>query len=662
MKSQPVTFYPPATLRRFRQWALSILTVAALLFGSYAISNETEAPASPDTEVVSSISSILSTRVIDLDGQVNVLGEGRPPKPVALVFIGPDCPIARQSVETLNELVTRHENIQVFGVLSSPDVDRVEAVEFRDEFGVTIPILLDSVGDLALRLQPTTIPEAFLVGGGGEIVYRGAIDDRFASPGRPRKQPSANYLSDAIDAVAEGRQPPISSTEAVGCIFESWDPQRLPDTVTYHQHIAPIVNANCIHCHREGQSAPFALTDYSLARRKSKMMAWVSEEQTMPPWSAKPGFNRFVDQRVLSDRQIEAFEAWARSGAEEGEPSAAFPLPSFPPAEEWPLGEPDLVLKVPEPFLVHANGEDIYRHFIIPTGLTEDKQMVAMDFRPGEPEVVHHVIFYRDSTGKAQKLSGKDGRPGYDAFSKEARSQLVDSWGIDVLEPLGGWAPGQQPYQLPDDTALAFPAEGDIVLEVHYHPNGREVSDQSEVALYFADKPVKHLASGLVAGTEDIDIPPGEAEYKRHVWVDVKTPITVLDVAPHMHLIGKEMKAVATLPDGTEEPLIWIQDWDFRWQDTYTLSEPLYLPKGSRVDFYSTFDNSSANPYNPYDPPQRITEGEATTDEMNLLFMTVLLDNPEHEEKLFSAMIESYLRPGSGEKGSLFRWLFNKKE
>ncbi|MEM7603219.1 MAG: hypothetical protein AAF357_17640, partial [Verrucomicrobiota bacterium] len=275
MKSQLLSIFRPRTLRRLTQWILSLLAVGVLLFAPYASSSVSAAPDVEKAEMASSISSILSTRVIDLDGQVHVLGEGRPPKPVGLVFVGPDCPIARRSIEPLNEMAARHGEIQLFGVISSPDVDRVEALEFRNEFGVKIPILIDSVGDLALRLQPTTIPEAFLIGGDGEIVYRGAIDDRFASPGRPRKQPKANYLADAMDALAEGRWPEISSTAPVGCVFESWDPEKLPGTVTYHQHIAPIVNANCINCHRAGQSAPFALTDYSLARRKSKMMARV---------------------------------------------------------------------------------------------------------------------------------------------------------------------------------------------------------------------------------------------------------------------------------------------------------------------------------------------------------------------------------------------------
>ncbi|MEM7600611.1 MAG: hypothetical protein AAF357_04255 [Verrucomicrobiota bacterium] len=372
---------------------------------------------------------LLSARVVDLDGKLHILGEGRPPKPVVLVFIGPDCPIVRRSVEPLNEMAMGQDKMQFFGVISSPDVGRAEAVKFRDEFRVEFPIILDSVGDLALRLQPTTVPEAFVIAGNGEMLYRGAIDDRFASPGRPRKHASAHYLRDAMEAVAVGTKPEIRATEPVGCLFEPWDPKRLPDRITYHQHIAPIVNANCVKCHREGQSAPFALTDYSLVRRKAKMIAWVCEEKIMPPWSAKAGFNHFVDQRVLDQRQIDALTQWAHSEAEEGDHRAAYPLPVFPVADEWPLGDPDLVLQVPEPFRVPANGEDVYRHFIIPTGLTDDKQLVAMDFRPGEPEVVHHVIFYRDPTGKARKLSGKDGRPGYDAFSKEARSKLVDRWG-----------------------------------------------------------------------------------------------------------------------------------------------------------------------------------------------------------------------------------------
>ncbi|MEM1297411.1 MAG: hypothetical protein AAGH89_18745, partial [Verrucomicrobiota bacterium] len=485
-----------------------------------------------ELEVSASGAEIISTRLIDLDGNLHILGAGRPPTAVAMVFLGPDCPISRRSIEALNQLAGEDQTVKLFGIISDPGVDRAAAVAFQSEFEVSFPIVLDSIGDLALRLKPEIVPEAFVISGADEVVYRGAIDDRFASPGRPRKQASANYLQDAMEAAGRGEEPEIAKTEPVGCIFEAWDDIELPETLTYHQHVAPIVHANCVNCHREGQAAPFELTNYDLTRRKAKMIAWVCEDELMPPWLAEPHFNRFVDQRALSNRQIEALDAWAQSKAPEGNAESAFPLPKFPPADEWPLGKPDLVLKLPEPFEVYANGDDILRHFVLPTGVPEDKELVAMDFRPGEPEVVHHVIFHRDSTGKARKLKSDDGLPGYNAFSKEARSKLTDVWGFEVLEPIGGWAPGQQPYQLPDDMALPFPANGDIVLEVHYHPSGRKVFDQSEVALYFSDKPVKYLCTGIVAGTEDIDIPAGEANYQRHTWLDIKASLTLFDVAP----------------------------------------------------------------------------------------------------------------------------------
>ncbi|MCF6311368.1 MAG: hypothetical protein L3J39_02860 [Verrucomicrobiales bacterium] len=500
--------------------------------------------------------------------------------------------------------------------------------------------------------MPTHVPEAFLIGTDDKILYRGAIDNAFASPGKPRAQTTEHYLKQAINEVIAGRHPTRPQIRAIGCIFEPWQKGEdgkslsLLEPVTYAKHISPILDANCVSCHRSGQVAPFVLNDFTSAKRKARTIVRVCSDGFMPPWNAEIGYGSFIGQRFITQRQIAALTDWVKGGRQQGDVSERGLAPVFPDTKEWPLGQPDLVLTLPEPFLVPADGADIYRHFVLPARTTEDKALVAIDFRPGAAEVVHHVIINHDKTGKARALDRKDKLQGYDPHSRSARRKLSNIWGIDVIESIAGWAPGQLPFQLPEGVAQKLPAGGDLVIEVHYHPNGQAQADQSQVALYFAKKPIKHYAISFVAGTEKIKIPANEADYRRHVWVEIPTDLTIYDVVPHMHLLGQEFIVEATLPNGEKVPLNWIKHWDFRWQDIYSFAKPIRLPAGSRIDVWASYDNTSANHFNPNNPPQPVSNGWATTDEMMLVSFTALLDNPKKENKLWSEVIKCYMRSG----------------
>jgi hypothetical protein len=274
-------------------------------------------------------------KVIDVQGTIHTLGAGRPAKASVIVFLGTDCPIARRSIGALNRAaeVAKRNSMVFLGVISDPTVSRKDANEFRSSFEVRFPLALDSIGALAERLKPTHVPEAFLIGVDDQVLYRGAIDDAFAAPGKPRAKASKRFLEDAISSLVAGNDPTTSLVPPVGCEFEAWtsDDQgmALPDPITYTRHIAPILDANCVTCHREGQVAPFKLTDYATARRKARTMARVCEERFMPPWNAEPGFGQHIDQRFLSERQIKALEAWAKGGAPEGDRAERTPVPKW---------------------------------------------------------------------------------------------------------------------------------------------------------------------------------------------------------------------------------------------------------------------------------------------------------------------------------------------
>jgi mono/diheme cytochrome c family protein len=389
------------------------------------------------------------------------------------------------------------------------------------------------------------------------------------------------------------------------------------ETVTYSKQIAPILWKHCAGCHRPGEVGPFSLLSCKDAARRAEFLKEITAERRMPPWKAEPGFGRFHDARRLGDEEIALIARWADAGAPEGDPRDLPPAPKFP--EGWQLGTPDLVLKMPEPFEVPAGGPDVFRCFVIPTGLDEDRTVAAVEFRPGNRKVVHHALFFLDSTGQARAKDAADPKPGYASFG-----------GIGILPTgtLGGWAPGAMPRPLPDGIGRQLKKGSDLVLQVHYHPGGKPESDCSSLGIYFTRTPPSRtkVLAGLGLVTFDIRIPPGERRYKREVSLTLPADVHAIGITPHMHWIGKEMKVAATLPDGRVEPLIWIKDWDFNWQGQYVFAEAVPLPKGARIDLVAYYDNSSDNPHNPSDPPKLVRFGEQTTDEMCLCGLQVVPD------------------------------------
>ena len=586
---------------------------------------------------------LIGVRAIDVAGRPHRIGvEAGTPQPAVLVFLDTACPVATRYVPVLNELHRRAQagGVSFYGVLSNPDVTWREAADFARGFDVRFPVILDSTGDLALRLGPRVTSEAFAVSTANRLVYRGRIDDRYASIGRVRPRVTSHDLRDVIDALARGGDVEPYETEAVGCFHHDWNERGAEaGPVTYTRHVAPLLEANCVECHRQGGIAPFPLEGYRDARRWSRMIAHVTGERLMPPWRAEPGFGEFRDARRLGAHQIELLRTWARNGAPLGDPDDTMPAAARP-RSKWRLGPPDLVLRMPEPFAVPAAGDDVYRYFVIPTGLVDDQAIVALDFSPGVPQVVHHANYLLDTQGVARAEDAKDPEPGFAVFGTGGFLDY-NAWGI------GGWTPGADPWILDKGRGIWLPRGSDLVLEVHYHLNGKATRDQSEVALYFAREPVAEYLDGAVIGTQDLAIPSGEADCWRRFSMDVPAGLTLTDVTPHMHFLGREFIAIATLPDGGEQPLIRIADWDFRWQNSFAYREPVRLPAGSRIEVWVRYDNSAQNPQNPARPPRTVTWGWETTDEMAELWLGFVPDAPGDSDRIAAAAERSWYEPAA---------------
>ena len=374
--------------------------------------------------------------------------------------------------------------------------------------------------------------------------------------------------------------------------------------VTFNKDIAPIVFQHCAVCHHQGQVAPFALLTYKDVKSHAKQIGTVTGVRFMPPWKPEPGFGDFLGNRRLSDGDINKFQQWIEEGAPEGDPHDLPPAPSF--SESWSLGKPDLVVELARSFAVPADGPDIYRCFTLPLSVSEDKYIRAFEFLPGNRRVIHHAIVVEDRYGAARRLQG-DSPDGY---------PCLGSFGFPVAGYLGMWTPGSIPKPWPEGVGKVAKKGSGLVTQVHFHPTGKPESTNFQIGLYFMPQPPRKVPFDIQAGTIDLDIPAGDRNYVVKSWTLVEQDVEAIGIIPHAHFLGKEVKATATLPDGTVKPLLWIRNWNFNWQEQYRYVTPVFLPQGTRVDLEWTYDNSDQNPANPSHPPRRVRWGVEATDEM----------------------------------------------
>lgn len=557
------------------------------------------------------------SRYTDVFGKSVNLAHSQPAGMV-FIFLNTECPISNALVPELNRLaaLATKNHIEFYGVLSDPTVTRTAAQKHSHDYQITFPVIFDASGALATALEPAVTPHAFLVDPHGKILYSGRINDSYASVGNPRNVTTSNDLQDAMTAVAAGKAPLTASTPPVGCIFESWKRPAKDAKVTWSRDIAPLVYANCATCHHDGEVAPFSLMNYQDAAKRADMLAAVTESHQMPPWKASDVWGTFHDERRLTSEQISLFQQWAAAGAPEGNKADAPPAPVF--SDKWQLGTPDLVVKMVKPFHIPANSRDIMAFSVIPLNLPGDQYVVAFEYRPGNRKVVHHMIAYLDSTGAAQKLANEKG---------DGTTYL--SFGGPGFLPtggIGGWAPGATPRFLPDGVGRPVKKGSDVVLNIHYHPTGKAEDDQGELALYFAKTPIKQVSLSIPLINRQIDIPPGDRNYVRTATITTPLDVTLQGITPHMHNLGREMKVTATFPDGRTQQLIYVNDWDWNWQDQYQYASPIHLPRGTKVDLWARYDNSSNNPRNPQNPPKEVTWGEQTSNEMCIAFLQITID------------------------------------
>ena len=416
----------------------------------------------------------------------------------------------------------------------------------------------------------------------------------------------------------------VLTTLSGACTPPAIPPEPAAGPVTFNLDVAPIVHRRCAPCHRPGQVAPFSLLTYEEVKARASQIEVVTRTRYMPPWLPESGKGRFVGNRRLTVRELELLQEWLQGDLAQGDPADLPPPPEWP--QGWQLGEPDLVIRMPQVYTLPADGPDVVRNFVIPSPVDRTRYVRGVEFRPGNAPIVHHVVILVDSTGTSRAHEAKDPEPGYDGM---LYNQATSPGGH-----FEGWTPGKSPFLRPADMAWRLDPGTDVVFQLHMLPTGKPEPIQSSLGLFFAKDPPTKTPYMLRLGSKVIDIEAGDAAYKIRDTYRLPVDTRLLSVYPHAHYIAREMKGTARLPDGRLRWLVHIRDWDFNWQDEYRYSFPISLPAGTTLEMEYIYDNSADNLRNPHNPPQRVVYGPQSSDEMGDLWLQVLAADGKGLEQL----------------------------
>ncbi len=540
----------------------------------------------------------------DALGAKRSLAEWKDRRAVVVVFLGTECPLAKLYGKRLGDLDREYapKGVQIVGINSNQQDTLQELLGYGRKHDIDFPLLKDAGARVADQFGATRTPEAFVLDREGVVRYHGRIDDQYGV-GAARNAPTHSELVDAIEAVLAGQPVEVGATAAVGCVIGRREPNQNAqapnaDAVTYAEQIAPLMQNHCVSCHRPGQIAPFALTEYADVAAWSDTMLEVIDAGRMPPWHADPAHGKFLNEARMTDDEKALFRRWVDAGVPEGDPAKAPALADV--SNDWSVPEPRTVFRMPEAYNVPATGTVPYQYFYFDPKFTEDKWVYAAEARPGNREVVHHLImFYLP--------------PGQDNFRPQD----------PLFNAVAAFAPGMPAIVGPKQIAVRIPAGSKLIFQVHYTPNGTATTDQSEAAVSFADAADVAKEVRITAGFNfKFLIPAGAPDYRVTQELEIPRDTNLYTITPHMHYRGKSFKFTARYPDGSDEVLLDVPRYDFNWQNIYLLREPKRLPAGTVIDMEAHYDNSADNPLNP-DPTQSVHWGDQTWDEMMLGSLTV---------------------------------------
>jgi mono/diheme cytochrome c family protein len=400
-------------------------------------------------------------------------------------------------------------------------------------------------------------------------------------------------------------------------------------TPAFYRDVLPVLQDHCQRCHRAGGIAPMPLQTYPQVRRWAGAVADQTRTRRMPPWFADPRFGRFSNDPSLSDHQIEALTVWARAGAPAGDPHDAPPVRRW--YEGWNIPRPQRIITMPQPVRIPAHGDVEYTYEIVPTGFARDTWVRMSQVLPSSPEHVHHAVVYIRPPDSKWLRHAPLGTPFTASSLKDAEERRDAEWtDSDILLV---YAPGSSPDEWSDTMAKLVPAGSDLVFQMHYTTNGHTATDRSAVGLVFNSRAPTQRVLTLQLTNDHFVIPPGVDDFRVEVHGTLPNDCTLLSFLPHMHLRGKRFEYNIVHPDGQIQTLLRV-NYDFHWQLSYRLAEPLKLKAGTELQAVAWYDNSSANPHNP-DPSAAVYWGDQTYDEMMVGFLDVAVPAAMDKEQFF---------------------------
>jgi peroxiredoxin len=536
---------------------------------------------------------IANFRLRDARGAWHALDDLRKRKLVVVAFLGVDCPVAGRYVPRLAELAREFgpKGVAFLAVDANRQDSVTQLARLAKTYKLPFPLLKDVGNVVADRFGAVRTPEVCVLDGRRVPRYRGRIDDQYGVD-YARPKPTRRDLARALEELLAGKPVSRPVTRPVGCLIGR---VRRPDAnsaVTYTKHVAAILQRRCTRCHQAGSIAPFALTSYADTAGWAETIREVIEEERMPPWHANSKYGTFANDARLPEKEKKLIYAWVKAGAPRGD---AKDLPRVAASREgWRIPKPELVITLPRPFKVPAEGTVPYQYFVVDPGLKEDKWIKASEARPGNRSVVHHLVVFALPPGKRGPVRAGD-------------------FGTNFI---AGGGQGTPPMYFADGTAKFLRAGCRLVFEVHYTPNGAPQTDQSQVGFVFADpKTVKKEVKSESVLNMEFRIPPGAANHRVEAVQKFRQDTILYSLMPHMHLRGKTFRFEAVYPDKKREVLLDVPRYSFDWQNFYIFARPKFLPEGTELRCVAHFDNSERNRSNP-DPKAAVRFGLQTRDEM----------------------------------------------
>lgn len=400
-------------------------------------------------------------------------------------------------------------------------------------------------------------------------------------------------------------------------------------TPTFTKDVAPILDKNCVSCHREGEIAPMSLLTYEQARPWAKSIRERVARGQMPPWHADAPKGMFSNDRRLSEAEKSTLIAWADAGAPQGNPKDLPQAPKF--TEGWEIGKPDVVLTMAKPYAVPANGTIAYQYFTIPTNFTEDKWVQAIEVKPGVRSVVHHILVFSKPPQNSPDAKSSDAFmqvvPKMAAFKRPDGTEATSAFAGAPGTLIATTAPGTNAMIYSPGDAMKVPAGSTLILQVHYTANGKGETDQSSVGMIFAKQPPQREIHNSAIMNPMMKIGAGVPDQAIDTAVEFSQDSHITALFPHTHLRGKSWEYRLIYPDGRSQVILSVPKYDFNWQTYYIYSQPLAVPKGSRLEATAHYDNSVNNPSNP-DPKIDVRWGEQTWQEMQYTGITYFVDQP----------------------------------